>query len=254
MYRNDRSNQTLRRAGGVAVLVHQSLKSKQINLSTANGTEQNSEFLAIEVIITPQPLIVYACYISEFDLQIALRHYERIKFVIDEYRSHKVMVVGDFNIHDVVWSPDDEDENGYLPHTLPNATSKNGNFSNYQIDAMEFLNKMFSLSLSQLSNIQNRSSNVLDLVFVNNYNEFRLNRDNNTIIEQAQQDPSHVPYEILLDFSDFSHSSSMKVEEVTAYQYARGNYDRMMYQMDAINFQHEFKMQRMNFSFELWSL
>ncbi|XP_037040311.1 uncharacterized protein LOC119077268 [Bradysia coprophila] len=193
-------------------------------------------------------MVVYVCYQSTFDLEVAMKHYRRVKFIVEKYRMHKIIVVGDFNLHDIVWTADYDDDNGYLPHTLTNATA-NGSLSNYQTDALYFLDKMLSLSLSQLSDFRNTSSNVLDLVFVKNSNEFRLSKDNFTIIEQNQQDPSHVPYEIMVDYYA---NSSVKTEDVTVYQYARGHYDRMECQLNAINFQHEFNIRDVDAAYEFF--
>ncbi|XP_037030196.1 uncharacterized protein LOC119070020 [Bradysia coprophila] len=87
------------------------------------------------------------------------------------------------------------------------------------MSALEFLDKMMSMTLSQISNISNRSSNVLDLVFVNEPNDFSICEDRNTIIEKEQQDPSHKPYEINVDYS-------CNVEVKTIYCYNNGHYDR----------------------------
>lgn len=195
-----------------------------------------SEFLVIEIRIKPQPLIIYICYMSVFDLRIALTHYQRIKLITEQFYDHCIMVIGDFNLRDIVWSPDEEEKNVFLPHTLVDSNTSQ-NRSDYNVNALAFLNKMMSLPLAQLSNHRNRASNVLDLVFVNRPAEFRVNRDCNTIIDLTQQDPSHVPHETKLDYSV---PTAAPIEYVTLYQYKRGHYDRMVNQLEAINFQHEF--------------
>lgn len=136
-----------------------------------------------------------------------------------------IIVIGDFNLHDVSWTPDDDDDNVFLPHTVMDS-SMTQNRSKYQVEALDFLDKMMSLPLCQLSNIRNRASNVLDLVFVNTPNEFRLTKDSHTIVEETQQDPSHVPYEISVEFST---ATATQTENVTVYQYRRGHYERMAY-------------------------
>lgn len=175
-----------------------------------------------------------------------MKHYRRIEFVVNSFRNHTVVVIGDFNLHDIVWTRDDDDENVFLPHTLTNLSD---NRSIYHVNALDFLEKMLSLPLSQLSNLRNDASNVLDLVFVNKPGKLTLCKDNHTIIEQSQQDSRHIPYEINVDFSA---NSSVNVEYVTVYQYGRGNYERLVSQLEAINFQHEFRIRDVDSAYEFF--
>lgn len=248
VYRCDRTIQTLRRSGGVAILVHHSLNSRTVTISSTIGPDDASEFLAIEVCIKPQPLILYACYMSVFDLQIALKHYHHVKLIVEMYRNHKVIVMGDFNLHDISWSPDDEDENSYLPHTS-NEHNVNANRTRYQIDALDFLDRMISLSLSQLSNFRNNALNVLDLVFANDSSGFNVTKDCHTIIDEIQQDARHIPYEIKMICGT---NPSGNVENMTVYQYSKGHYERMTQQLEAINFQHEFNTRDVDSAYEFF--
>lgn len=116
---------------------------------------------------------------SVFDMQIALKHYHHVKIIVEQYRNNKVIIVGDFNLHDINWSPDD-DENAFLPHTS-NDHNANVSRTRYQIDALDFLVRMLSLPLSQLSNFQNNALNVLDLMFVNDSGAFNVTEDCHTI-------------------------------------------------------------------------
>ena len=62
VYRCDRdsvTDSTTARAGGVAVLVHSKYKSRQIQHSSV----EKCECLAIEIMLKPVPLIIYAAYI-----------------------------------------------------------------------------------------------------------------------------------------------------------------------------------------------
>lgn len=237
VYRSDRKVKTLRRSGGVAILVHHTLNSKPITSFSVADNDQMSEFLAVEVCIKPQPLVIYLCYLNVFDIETARNHYHRIREIVENYRMHRILVLGDFNLHDISWILDDEDQRIFLPQ-LTNLHDTNGqNRSTYHADAMEFLNKMMSLPLMQISNLRNKYSNVLDLAFVNEPNDFTISEDKNSLIDLQQQDLSHVPFQIDIDYSKKSTSN---VEIVTIYQYAKGNYERLCAQLEAINFHHEF--------------
>ena len=236
VYRCDRSTQMLRRSGGVAILVHHTLNHKSVKFPFA--VDPQSEFLAIEIVIKPQPLIVYVCYLSVFNLDIALTHLQRVKFLNETYRHHKIIIFGDFNLYDIKWSADSDFEGVFLPHTTVDS-SVNQVRSYYNSSALEFLQKMMSLPMSQLSNYSNSASNVLDLVFVNKPEEFKLKKDHYSIIDQSQQDAYHIPYEVTVEYCI---NSTINTEALSVYSYTRGNYARICTQIDAINFQHEFSI------------
>lgn len=250
VYRCDRKVQTFRRSGGVAMLVHHTIKSRQITTFSVADIDIASEFLAVEICIKPQPLIIYLCYLNEFGIEPALNHYLRIKEIVEKYRTHRILVLGDFNLHDISWISDDDDERVFLPQSPYGSNITNGlNRSTYHITSMEFLNKMMSLPLMQISNLRNKYSNVLDLAFVNEPNDFSISEDKSAIIELQQQDPSHIPFQIDVDCSEKSTSN---VEIVTIYQYAKGNYDRLCAQLEAINFQHEFSIRNVDSAYDFF--
>lgn len=108
VYRFDRSisfggSQALRRSGGVAVLVRMELNSRRLTLTK----DEECESVAIEVRIKPTPLIIYAVYMKVFNYAVAMKHVKNIKRLCDEYRSHRIMVLGDFNMESVRWIVDD---------------------------------------------------------------------------------------------------------------------------------------------------
>ena len=117
VYRFDRKSTAIRLSGGVAILVHHTLESKQIAFSSDINFDADCEFVAIEVIMKPQSLIIYVCYLRTFDMEIAMMHYHRIKFIVDKYRNHSILILGDFNLFDIVWTPDDDNDSVFLPHT-----------------------------------------------------------------------------------------------------------------------------------------
>lgn len=217
VYRCDRDTTEIisrtRRARGVAILVHKSLKCKSIEINE----DRDCEFLTIEITLKPKPMIIYLCYMNVFELQIANKHYEHVKLLTEKYQSHQIMVLGDFNLKKIAWE-EDELNNFYLP-TL-STTSQSGYFA----DATEFLMRILSLPMFQLSNIKNSVGNVLDLVFVNDNIDVSLCIDPNTIIDADQQDEYHKPYDITIDYC--TKGSLVNYDEnVPVFCYRRGNYD-----------------------------
>lgn len=223
-----RQQTTTRRSGGVAVLVNAKLDSRRIIMKQ----DADCECLAIEIKLKPRPLLIYAVYMKEFDFSIAMKHFQLINELLSTFKKHRIIVLGDFNLHDINWSID-EMETHYLPSGI--STHK----SQYFRQAAEFLEKMESASLYQLSNVKNIASNVLDLLFVNEVDDVKLCVDQQTLIDSDQQDVYHQPYEISLPYSD--NDTCSKNENVEIFCYKRGNYSRMCQQMNNINFQFEFE-------------
>lgn len=125
--------------------------------------------------------------------------------------------------------------------------------SGYFADANEFLNKMLLLPMYQLSNVKNTAGNVLDLVFVSEIHDVKLDVDPNTIIDADQQDECHVPYEITIDYCS-KQSIAKIIDNAPAFCFRRGNYERMQQQLQSVNFAHEFKIQTIDVAFEFFSI
>lgn len=242
VYRHDRPvscnpTKVTRRSGGVAVIVHSGLISRQLKLKH----NAECECLAIEIAVKPSPLILYVLYMREFDARIASMHFERISELMSKFHQHRIMILGDFNLHDITWRAD-ETNTHYLPTGIASHNTP------YYRGAAEFLNKLENAALYQLSNVKNAASNVLDLLFMNEPNGVKLCEDQSSIIESGQQDAYHKPYEITFEYS--SNILSPKEEKVEFLCYQRGNYQRMCLQLDNINFAHEFGRLSVNSAFE----
>lgn len=222
VYRWDRTIDNVnftRRSGGVALLVHSKFQSRQINLN-----DDSCEYLAIEIKINP-PLIIYAAYMRVFDPVVAMQHVKLINELILKFPNHRIIVVGDFNLSGVIWNPSDT-ETFFIPSNIPT-------------NATEFIAKMQDLALFQLSNIVNVANNVLDLLFSNEPSCISICEDQSGIIDARQQDASHKPYEISIEYCS---RNSIATVESEIHCFKRGNYERMSEQIEAINFQHELNM------------
>lgn len=79
-------------------------------------------------------------FMRVFNCDVAMKHVKNIKSLTQEFREHRIIVLGDFNMESVRWVAD-ETNHQYLP--------RNTNES-------EFLNQMQEMSFYQLSNITRR--------------------------------------------------------------------------------------------------
>lgn len=238
VFRCDRSANAERAwGGGVAVLVCRKLNSRRVQLNGNN----TSEFVAVEIKLEPTPLLLYAVYIRKFKDDVASEHLRRIHELIAEFPRHRIMLLGDFNLYNVRWTAD-ESERYFVPTGLASHASQ------YFRGVARFLGDTLDVPLYQLSNIQNAASNVLDLLFVNDYVDVRIAVDQSMIIERSQQDICHMPYEILFEYS--KRSIINQREKVNILCYKRGNYQRMCRQLDGVNFAHEVNRRNVNSAFD----
>lgn len=231
VYRLDRPRMA-RRSGGVAILVHAEIGNRQLKLIG----DETCEFVVVELQSKPVPLIIYAVYMRKFDLEVANKHVEMIKQMVLEYPRHRIMVVGDFNIDSVRWVAD-EFNSYYLP--VGGSSSVN-----------EFLKKMHEMSFYQLSNVKNKYGNVLDLVYISELGDVDMQVDKSKLIEEVQQDPAHVPYEIVFEYCKAA-TTNIVMKEIICYKL--GNYERLNQQIDGINFQHEINNRDIESAFEFVS-
>lgn len=233
VYRYDRIvPNSLRRYGGVAILVHQELHHVRLKLKENDKVE----FVAVEIRLNPISLVIYAVYMRIFDPEVAQRHIENIKELSKRFSQHRIMVVGDFNMNSIRWQ---YDENGKYFQPTDVDTSKEN-----------FLKEMHDLSFFQLSNFRNKSENVLDLVFVNELGDVEMAIDQSRIISTIQQDVAHVPYEISFEYHKPGTSLNVIEKEVICYKI--GNYERIMGELDQIKFADEFNSRDVESSFDFF--
>lgn len=150
VYRRDRNVF----GGGVAILVHEEYKSFQIGLAS----ESESESVCVKIELKPVSLVIYLAYVNEPErLNILLKHYEQVRQVISSENHCRVMVIGDFDLHDVIWNFNDA-ETFFLPQNIASHTG-----STYFQTASDFLQKIQDLPMFQLSNLNKHLSECVGL-------------------------------------------------------------------------------------------
>lgn len=245
VYRCDREKLEMsRRAGGVAIIVHRKIISKTVMSENIVIDAEKSECLAVEIILASTKAIIYVAYMSKFNTSVANKHLELINELRSNYPDHLMIVLGDFNIHGVEWCPD-ESHTHFVPVGISTHTG-----SIHLGGAASFLRSIDNMSLHQLSNITNNANNVLDLVFVSNYDGFKINTDQNTIIHEEEQDQRHKPFHISFEY--YEEKAVNINDKKLIYCYKKGNYDRMCQQLEKINFIHEFNQRDVNSAFDFF--
>lgn len=214
IYRRDRKTH----GGGVVILVHEEFKSTQIELNC----DPDCESVCVKIELQPTPLVIYLAYVND----------SKNRDILMEKES-RIVVLGDFNLHDIIWNFDDT-ETYFLPQNIASHTE-----TEYFQSALEFLHKMQELPMFQLSNAKNIASNVLDLLFVNETDDIQLCIAPVAITLNTEIDRFHLPLEISFEYH-VGRTYQRSSETIEVFSYKRGNYEHMSQQIDEINFAQVF--------------
>lgn len=222
VYRRDR--QAI--GGGVAILVHEGLKSAQIELVK----DPSCESICVKIELQPCPLVIYLAYVNNPSKpNLLMKHYESIRQLIVMEPKSRVVVMGDFNLHDIIWNFDDTDT-FFLPQNVASHTD-----SSYFQTASEFLQKMHDLPMFQLSNLKNIAGNVLDLVFVNDTGDMQHCKAPVAITTNNETDRFHVPIELAFEYHA-EEEIQPSDDFIEVFSYKTANYERILRQLGEINF------------------
>jgi len=165
VYRRDRrhhdSIRTLTRRGGGVLIAHlNKFASSEVVVPCA----VDIEFCCIKIELKTSHLFLVCLYIPPGSrANIYLQHWQSLTFVTSLLSSHdRIIVAGDFNLPMVSWHKDDSQL--YLQ---PIAES---------VPYFSVINDFISLGLFQINFVKNANSKILDCVFVDNPDQFRLFR------------------------------------------------------------------------------
>lgn len=203
VFRQDRKTN----GGGVSILVHEKFVSYQMQ----QIFDEACESVCVKIELKPIPLVIYVAYINKPDAQIFAKHVRLVQSVMSMETQSRVVVLGYFNLHDIVWNLD-ESETYFLPQDTESVF--------YQT-AQEFLHTMHQLPMFQLSNIKNIASNVLDLVFVNATDDIQMCAAPVAITKVAETDVFHPQLEISFEYEVGEHAVTPN-ETIEIYLYKKG--------------------------------
>lgn len=154
IYRRDRGGD--RYGGGVLIAVSNCFTSELY----PSDLSLDIEFIGVIIKLNNKRMIVTCSYIPPCsENSIYEKHLRALKYVVESTHStDSVVVFGDFNLPAISWSFADDS---------PGLVSTNSN---------DFLNDISDLCLTQINGIHNFNGKLLDLVFVNEPNDFTLLR------------------------------------------------------------------------------
>lgn len=160
VYRCDRSELTSNklRKGGVLIAVNKKLNSELI----FSGDSAGIELIWIKIFDKNTTVYVCTAYIPpSSSIQIYNQYICEMKKIIEVAKCNdKILIAGDFNLPNLIWTEDDENKNLLIPLNIT--------------DEKESLvvDTLFEYGFSQINNIQNDKGRFLDLIFCRELSEF----------------------------------------------------------------------------------
>lgn len=238
VYRFDRNSFLSARGGGVAILVKNSLYSRNIFISH----NLTCESICVLVTLKPANLLLYVAYVPPNSEQtIYMKHYDQINDLHSKYVDSHIMIIGDWNLSGIAWEAN-ESQTSYVPVNLINHQN-----SKYFKMASDFLSKMQDLPSFQLSNVRNCSGNVLDLIFVNVGTIAVAKMSPASVTESSQTDKFHPP--IVIEMACKSFERQQNTHKLISC-YRKGNYGRMSQQIESLNFAQIFHNMDINAAYD----
>lgn len=137
VYRRDRRTN----GGGVAVIVHDEFRSTHIK----QISDSDCESICVKIDLKPTALVLYLAYVNQPKPDILSKRCNLVEELMSLESESRIVVLGDFNLHDVKWNSDDS-ETYFLPQDVV-AHSE----SVYFRTAADFLDNVHQLPMYQIS-------------------------------------------------------------------------------------------------------
>jgi len=207
VYRCDRSSfnssKTSGPGGGVLIAVNKNISSQALE------TPASLECVAVQLEVFSETTIIVSIYIPP---RASLETYSAFTdFVCNlmskfDKESTKFIIIGDFNLPNITWVPDDECADFLLPTNVTSATEQN------------FVDTVYMCGLNQINSIKNYRDRYLDLVFSNFH-------DNICISECFIPFVNTVDHKAIeISITNYYTTSNIAVsEEIIYYDYRNGN-------------------------------
>lgn len=188
VYRKDRCDSMIceQKGGGVLIAIDSKYDSEQIiNIPELDPLE--AICVKIHFCSSNTNLYIYALYIQcGSDEELYLKHVQAIIKAHSMIKHGDIfVVVGDFNMPSIKWIAND-DGFDFLP-LIGDSESKQANI------ARTISSSLLNCGLFQMTDLQNKSNNVLDLVYTNMPELSVVAAADLSIIPDTMQDKAHVP-------------------------------------------------------------
>lgn len=196
----------------------------------------NLEAVCVRITTKSGHMYIYTLYIQPTaPIEMYRLHIEAIELMIAQSKvTDTIVVLSDFNLGSSTNWHENDSGFDYIPTIGDSQSAKS-------IIARELTARMLDCGLFQISNLQNSSGNVLDLVYINTPELAVLNKAEFLMLPAFKSDPSHVP---LMCFIDCAPCTGNNVSFGTTYCFKKANYDSIREHLTNLNLQNLFNDDR----------
>lgn len=228
VFRKDREQTTIKekRGGGVLIAVRAEIHCEQY----VNDKMINLEAVSVKIPLSSGSIYIYCLYIQPTaTIDTYKDHLEAIKQLQkDADTGDTLLILGDFNLGSAASWKFNDDCCDFIP-TIGDSTCKKANI------AREVTSSMMDLSLSQMSDFENKFTNVLDLVYSNTPELTVVNKADFLMLPKEKSDDAHVPLVCTVECSP----KVLPVGDTnTAFCFKKANFDLIrehLYGLDLMN-------------------
>jgi hypothetical protein len=208
--------------GGVFIAVKNNFEVSPVQID--HDDDSIFDVVACKIALPDRVLYLICFYIPPRSIELQYMNLaESMAYVVGLMKPEdEIMMYGDANLDGVIW----------LPSELCEAAFDAANLNNLQ---SEFLTAVFSLGVYQLSNFENSSGNVLDLVFTS--------LDSNCVVEEAVMtltNKTSIHHRILTleyFYDDESLHETLSNTKTVSFDFENADYVRIVNELESISLQ-----------------
>lgn len=227
VFRKDRSSTHIALSasigGGVLVAVRSNINCEEFS----NDKMINLEAVCVRIPTATGHIYVYSLYIQPTaSIDIYRLHIEAIESILMNLTAaDTIIIMGDFNLgSSTTWHENDTGFD-YIPLIGESQSIKS-------VISREVTSRLLDSGLFQISNQENTSGNVLDLIYTNVPELSDLKRANILMLPTYKSDPHHVPIMCLFDCAPTIINN---VDSQSIYCFKRANYDLIRDHLGTLN-------------------
>lgn len=190
-YRKDRLDSDLiaSHGGGVLIAINSKLNSEQIITPEMSSLE----CVCAKITLSDCCLFIFCSYIQpNASFETYCEHLTAIKSIDNLRPNDIIMVCGDFNLPNVQWLVNDDDDTSFMP-IIGDSQSVKSNI------ARHITTELLDMGLLQISNIINANGNVLDLFYTNMPELAVIEKADFLLIPDNKSDKAHVQTMITIE-------------------------------------------------------
>lgn len=209
VYRRDRSADVLKdEGGGVMIAISKKIRTHRRVLDEKFN---HLEYVCVEIENSEKPILLYCVYIPGSTKEIYEDHFDAIRSI--PMNGKDILIVGDFNLPDIVWNTTDD-----VTYKPEYHFRRNDLRSNKEMK-FELLNKLHTdlqteFGVYQFCGAKSKRGHVLDLVYSNKKDDIRIEPVINPKSEKhlSKADYAHVTLDIAIENININFSKLDKTK------------------------------------------